>query len=236
MTTCTTPAKVRYATRAAAEISAARARLRLDTPLTPYECACTWWHLTKHTVEPLPDPADATLLNLERLASIPDIDFREIVAADARSEGDAGIRAALRHRRTLPRWRKHLGQLVAEADRQLRARRGDKSLEAHDWRKRALGHRDRLMLRMNECRRLRSEAHLELMAGQDTRRRTAEAAAAAGATPKEMRRHAGEVAVGRLIAAHGEEFARYLTEEYQTFGLPIPDRITKWTRQDQPAA
>lgn len=231
MIACPNPTKARYATRAAAENAATRATYRIEAPLRPYECVCTWWHLTKNQPEPAPRADDAAYLDLERLLSIPDIDFREIVAADARGEGDPGSRAGLRHRRILPRWRKMLGQLIADVNGQLSERSGDKSLEAHDWRKRAVGYRDSLMLRISECRRLRSEAHLELMARHDQRRAEAERAAASGASVKELRRHAGEIAIDRLIKEHRAEFDGYLAEEYEALGLQLPDRVAKWVRQ-----
>ena len=235
MTTCPNPTKSRYATRAAAETAAKRVALRIEAPLNPYECVCTWWHLTKNQPENLPQAADAPSPIVERFMVIPDIDFREIVVADARSAGDPDERAALRHPRILKRWRQHLGQLMADVEQQLKERRGDKSLEGHDWRKKATGHRDSLILRVTECQRLRAEAHEELMRRGDSRRRDAETAAAMGATAKELRAQAGELAVERLIKAHRDEFERYVTDEYEAFGLEIPDRFAKWKR-DNPAA
>lgn len=235
MTACPTPTKSRFATRAAADNAAKRVDLRANLQLTPYECVCTWWHLTSQQPEQLPRAADAPTPIVERLISIPDIDFREIVAADVRGEGDPDERAALRHTRNLKRWQKHLGQLIADAEQQLRERRDDKSLAGHDWRKKVTGYRDSLLIRGTECRRLRAEAHEELMRRGDSRRRDAETAAALGATPQELRTHAGELAVHRLITEHREEFERYLTEEYRAFGLEIPDRFAKWTR-NRPAA
>lgn len=235
MTACPNPTKKRYATRAAAENAATRAYLRFDTQQRPYECVCAWWHLTSKAGEELPTAEDADRLAIERLASIPDIDFRDVAAADAGGEGDPGERAALRHPHNLKRWQKILGQLASDVERQLRERRGDQSLEGHDWRKRIVGYRDNLLLRASECRRLRSEAHLELMKRGDSRRRDAETAAAMGATPKELRMQAGELAVERLIREHRDEFNGYLREEYRAFGLEIPDRFQTWHRSD-PAA
>lgn len=231
MPACPTPTKSHYATRAAAEIAAKRVDLRAGLQLSPYECVCTWWHLTKEQPEQLPRAADAPGPVVERLIAIPDIDFREIVAADVRGEGDPEERAALRHRRNHKRWQQLLGQLMADVEQQLKERRSDKSLEGHDWRKKAIGYRDSLTIRVTECRRLRAEVHEELMRRGDSRRRDAETAAAMGATPKELRAHAGELAVDRLIKAHREEFNRYLAEEYRAFGLEIPERFQKWTRQ-----
>lgn len=236
MTACPNPTKSRYATRAAAENAAARMSLRFDAPQRPYECACSWWHLTKNPAEEIPTPAASSTLAVERLASIPDIDFREIVSADVRGEGSHDERAALRHRHNLKRWQKMLGQLVHDAEQQLRDRRGDKSLEAHDWRRRVTQHRDSIVVRITECRRLRSEAHVELMRKGDSRRRDAETAAAMGATPKELQRQAGELAVHRLIAEHRVEFERYLCEEYRAFGLQVPERFQQWRREPRTEA
>lgn len=232
MTACPNPTKSRYATRAAAESAAKRVALRLEHPLTPYECVCTWWHLTKRQPEQLPQAADASGPVVERLMAIPDIDFREIVAADVRGDGDPEERAALRHRRIHKRWRQHLGQLMSDIEQQLKDRRGDKSLEGYDWRKKATAHRDNLILRTTECRRLRAEAHEDMQRRDDSRRRDAETAAAMGATRKELQRHAGELAVHRLITEHRDEFNSYLLEEYRAFGLEIPERFANWSRQN----
>jgi hypothetical protein len=230
VTACPTPTKARYATIAAAENAATRAAVRLDTPLRPYECPCTWWHLTSKPAETIPNPNTATQVAIERLMSIPDSDFRGIVIADTRSDGDPAERAALRHPRLLKRWQTQLGELIRDIEQQLHDRRHNTT--ATDWRKRALGHRDALTTRATECRRRRSEAHVELTRRGDSRRRDAELAASLGATPQELRGHAGELAVDRLIATHRDEFERYLVAEYQAFGLEIPDRFEKWTRHN----
>lgn len=235
MTACPNPTKSRYATFAAAESAARRVALRVEAPLRPYECACTWWHLTKNEPEVLPRVEDAPQHVVERLNAIPDIDFREVVAADVRGEGDLEERAALRHPRNQKRWQRQLGQLIGDIEQQLRDRRSDKSLTGHDWRKKANAHRESLTIRSTECRRLRAEVHEELMRRGDSRRRDAETAAAMGATPKELRAHAGELAIHRLITEHREEFERYLTEEYRAFGLEIPDRFAKWAREGEAA-
>lgn len=236
MTACPNPTKSRYATRAAAESACKRVALRVEDPLSPYECVCTWWHLTKRQPEQLPRAVDAPGPVVERLMVIPDIDFREIVVADVRSAGDPEERAALRHRRILKRWRQHLGQLMTDVEQQLKERRADKSLEGHDWRKKATGHRDSLALRVTECQRLRAEAHEDTMRRDDSRQRDAETAAAMGATRKELQRHAGEIAVHRLITEHRAEFERYIVEEYRALGLEIPDRCAKWARGQRQGA
>ncbi|MFC8065443.1 hypothetical protein [Streptomyces sp. NPDC057293] len=232
MTACPRPQKARYATQIAAETAAARVALGTGLPMRPYEYSCTWWHLTKSPAEVIPEPGEASQSAIERLDSIPDIDFRNVVASDVRGAGDRDERAALRHPRNLKRWQRQLGELTHDIEKQLADRKSDKTPAAGLWRTRALDYRDRIALRASECRRRRSEAHVELMKRGDARRRDAELAAARGATAKELRKEAGELAVHRLIAAHRDEFERYIVEEYQAFGLTIPDRFEKWTRQD----
>ena len=235
MAVCPNPTKARYATQGAAENAAARTALATGLPMRPYECACTWWHLTKTPAEIIPEPTSASQPAIERLNSIPDIDFREIVAADVRSSGDLDERAALRHRRNLKRWQRQLGELIRDIEQQLSDRRDDKTPAGSEWRRRGLEYRERLTQRVTECRRRRSEAHVESTRKQDFRRRDAETAASTGATVKELQRHAGELALDRLIAAHRGEFNGYLAEEYRALGLTVPDRFTKWTRE-APAA
>ncbi|WP_322501790.1 hypothetical protein TR631_33710 [Streptomyces rochei] len=231
MTTCPNPGKSRYATRLAADNAAQRVDLRAGLQLRAYECVCTWWHLTKDPAQELINPADASPHVIERLVSIPDIDFREIVAADIRGAGDPDERAALRHRRNHRRWKEQLGELIADIETQLRDRRASPIPTDPEWRRRATAYRDRLVLRLTECRRLRAEAHEEEMRRGDARRRDAERAAEMGATPKKLRAEAGEIAVDRLVTAHREEFERYLVEEYQALGLTIPPRFEKWVRE-----
>lgn len=230
MSGCPNPTKSRFATRAAAVNASQRVDLRANLQLTPYECVCTWWHLTKGNVEEIPDPASADRAAIERLASLPLIDFRGVVAEDARGLGDPGDRAALRHLLNLPRWKKQLGELIADVEQQLRERKGDKTLAGHDWRKRALGYRDVLLLRASECKRLSAEAHAQMVKTDGFRRRDAEIAAATGATVKELRMQAGELAVARLINAHGVEFSRYVAEEYEAMGLHVPERVSRHVR------
>ena len=230
MTACPTPTKTRYATQGAAETAAARVSLSAGLPMRPYECPCTWWHLTKTPAEIIPEPASASQLAIERLNSIPDIDFREFVAADVRGEGAHDDRAALRHPRNLKRWQRQLGELIRDIEQQLRERRDDKTPAGLEWRRRGLDYRERLTRRATECRRRRSEVHVEMTRRQDFRRRDAEVALAAGASVKELRARAGEIAVQRLIDAHGEEFARYCAEEFRALGLTVPERIAKRER------
>ncbi|MFE9850263.1 hypothetical protein ACFYPN_15835 [Streptomyces sp. NPDC005576] len=224
---CPHPTKSRYATLEAATRAAHRVTHQAGLPLRPYECPCTWWHLTKTPAAPVPNAADATLADIQRLASLPDIDFREVVAEDARGEGAPGDRAALRHHLNLTRWKRQLGQLQGDLNQQYGERKGDKSLATHDWRKRAAGYGDNLALRLSECRRLKAEAHADLLRKHAFRKHDAEVAAAAGATVQEMRRHAGEIAIDRLIRAHQPEFRTYLAEAYAELGITLPDRVRR---------
>jgi hypothetical protein len=227
MTACPHPTKSRFATRAAAINSSQRVDLRANLQLTPYECVCTWWHLTKNTVEAPLAADEADRADIEHVASLPDIDFREIVVADLRNQGARADRAVLRHELNLRRWKRHLAQLAADVTTQLKERKHETSLEAHDWRKRTTSYSNAIALRVEECRRLRAVVHADAVRKNDYRRRDAEIAAAAGATVKELRHHAGEIAVDRLINAHGAEFARYCAEEYRALGLAVPERIAR---------
>ncbi|MFD7661316.1 hypothetical protein [Streptomyces sp. NPDC059788] len=231
MTACPKPTKSRYATRTAAETAARRVAVRSNLLLSPYECVCTWWHLTKSAPEQPVDVSAAQIRDIEHLASLPDIDFREVVAADSAGDGELGRRAALRHRRNQIRWKKHLGQLIANVDAQLHERRGDRTLAAHDWARRATAHRNALQLRLTECKRLRAAGHAEEMARSDAYRRDREVAAAAGASVKELRALAGEAAIKRLIASHNAEFNEYLAEEYAHLGISLPARIEHYRRE-----
>ncbi|MFD8771373.1 hypothetical protein [Streptomyces sp. NPDC059916] len=231
MRLCPNPTKSRYATREAAESAARRVALRIEAPLAPYECPCSWWHLTKGTPEQPIDPATAPRYDIEHLASLPDIDFREIVARDVTGEGDPGQRAALRHSRNVLRWKRQLGQLIADIEGQLKDRRGDKSLAGHDWAKRAVGRRDALVVRLNEAKRLRAADHARITVNQERHRQDVETAAAAGMTVKELRAAAGEIAIQRLIAAHNGEFDEYLAEEYAALGITLPERIERYRRE-----
>jgi hypothetical protein len=231
MAACPNPTKSRYATRAAADSAARRVALRVEAPLTPYECACTWWHLTKNQPEKPITPADATAHDIEFLNAMPDIDFREIVVHDVSNQGDPSQRAALRHPRNQIRWKRQLGQLIGDIEAQLKERRGDKSLAGHDWTKRATGYRDSLIVRLAECKRLRAADHAHAIVNQEHRRRDAEVAAAAGASVKELRAAAGEIAVQRLITAHHAEFDDYLAEEYAALGITLPARVERHRRE-----
>lgn len=224
--TCPTPGKSRYATSTAADQAAHRAGLSLGIPLRAYECACSWWHITK---SPAPEHANIqpTTAAIQYLAALPDIDFREIVALEARGQGEPVHNAALRDVALVRRWRKSLGQLMNDIDQQLADRRHDRSLSSHDWRKRAVTYRNTLTLRTTECRRQLAELQEYMARTKQSRLMDAQIAAAAGTTAAELRRMAGEVAVERLINAHGQEFSGYLAEAFKELGLNVPARVQR---------
>lgn len=224
---CPKPDKARYATREAAVSAARRVTLKADLILNPYECACTWWHLTKGVPTQPVDPAGATPQQAMRLELLPDVDFREIAARDARAEGDPVDRASLRHDGNLRRWHKILGQLIDDADQQLAARTHDNTLTAHDWRRRTTGYRDNLIIRRNECDRLRADAHMRAQDHTASKQRDLETAKARGLTVNELRALAGDIAKNQLIAAHDAEFATYLAAAYQDAGITVPERIVR---------
>ena len=225
---CPTPDKVRYATRAGAEQGAHRASLRFGEPLYPYECACTWWHVSKSEPEPDVDMDAATRADIECLAAAPDADFRAVVVADATGTATPAQRAALRHHTNLYKWKYHLGQLMHDVQTQLHTRARDATLATHDWRRRTLGYRNTLRIRATECKRLRAAEHAVVTASRtESRRRDLEAAQRAGASVKTLRAKAGEVAVSRLVDSHGPEFARLLEEEYAALGLTLPENVAR---------
>ncbi|MFI2078657.1 hypothetical protein [Streptomyces triculaminicus] len=217
---CPRPDKSRYATRQAAESSAGRAHIALGHRLWPYECVCSWWHLTKNAAEetgPL-DPETVALV----AALGPDA-FTDLVQRERRGQAHPQEAAALRHPKVVTRWEAELQAQQVAVEAQLACRAGDRSAEAREWRTRVTWVRARLAQRRTEARALLAEKN----------RSEAEAAAKAKRVVpvpgrQEMRREAGRIAVDRLIDAHGDEFARYLAEEYQRLGLELPDRMLKY--------
>ena len=225
---CPTPEKGRYATAQAAALAAHRTQIKFGEPMYEYECICSWWHLSRSEQEPDPDPADAAPADIAALVAATDASFRTAVVADVRGEGAPGRRAALRHYTNLRRWRRHLGVLLHDVDRQLACRRGDPTLAAHDWRRRTLGYQTTLRRRLIECQRRRAAEHAVVSASRaEGRRRDLEAAQRAGASVKELRAKAGELAVDRLIDAHPGEFARLLAETFAGVGLAVPESAAR---------
>jgi hypothetical protein len=258
MAECPTSDKKRYATREGAENAARRSQIGIAAPLYPYTCSCSWWHLSKTPGDDVPadataDPADVKRLQLQSRGT-----FRAIVADEARGTATLEDRLALRDTSLLQRWQKALKELHADISQQLTDRASNASLEAYDWRRRAIGYRDTITRRMNECRDLLAQAVPKTQEEKDAERETrqlehrtlqvqAEAAnahrrearnAAIDAQldregvprlkQKELRRQAGEIAIKRLIDAHGTEFSRYLAEECLRIGAELPDRVNKY--------
>ncbi|MFC9497694.1 hypothetical protein [Streptomyces sp. NPDC056982] len=254
---CPTSQKKRYATSKAAETAARGAQIAITKPLHPYICICTWWHLSSQPSDQVPTDAIADPDDIHRLELLSDTSFRDLVATEANGKLPMHDRITLRHTTLLLRWNRTLKELRADINRQLSDRRGDTSLHAHDWRKRAEGYRDVITLRLQECSDLRARA-LEQQRQQREADKAAnireqetiqERAAASNAArrqaraedvdrrldqfgvpdhkDKELRRLAGEQAIKRLIDAHGLEFTNYLAEECAVLGATIPIRVRR---------
>lgn len=255
---CPNPLKKRYATREAADNAAYRSQIAIETPLHPYICVCTWWHLSKEPSDHIPADAIADPTDIHRLEVMSDATFRDLVATEARGKAATYDRIALRHTSLLLRWQRTLKELRADINQQLNNRRHDNTLLTHDWRRRAEGYRDSLTLRTQECRDLRARDLERTKAQRETdkannidqqeniQQRAAASNSARRAArneetdrqldaygipqhaSKELRRQAGEAAVKRLIDAHGHEFSRYLAEECAVLGAPLPNRVRKY--------
>lgn len=255
---CPTPAKKRYATSEAAHNAAHGVQLVITEPLHPYICICTWWHLSRQTRDHIPADATPDPNDIHRLELLSDTSFRDLVSTEARGQTPMNDRIALRHNSLLLRWNRTLKELRTDINQQLDNRKHDNSLLTHDWRKRAEGYRNVILLRLQECRDLRARqleqdkarreatktANLQEQnniqqraAASNAARRAARAAETdrqldSYGVPqhvnKELRRQAGEAAVKRLIDAHGTEFSQYLAEECAVLGAPLPNRLRKY--------
>lgn len=231
MTACPTPKKRRYATREGAKHGALNAQIGVGKILDPYHCypGCGWWHLSKKPSDALSEGATADPAVVERLAVLDDTALMDIVANDARGTADTPTRLALRDPQLLTRWRKALGALMTDTDAQLSMRAPEGKT---DWRRRTIGFKRALEARRSECAELLAAAQEETRAAwvehsaeKELARQTA---AAAKQSASAQRALAGEVAVNRLIKAHGREFAAYLAEECERIGTPLPDRVAKY--------
>lgn len=222
---CPTPDKYRYATYEAAEKAGKRSQILAGQILYPYACACSWWHCSKKAPqEVLTGTAD--LVDVERLASIPDIAFRGIVADELTGKATTADRLALRHPRNLQRWKRILGELHQDLQDQRTQRKHDTSLAAQDWRTRALRYEAQMQVAMDECRQLRADEHVRKM----QQPRTVIDLINEHDGPinaKELRRLAGEAAIHRLIEAHRSEFSALLAEECARIGVTAPKQIRK---------
>lgn len=231
MTTCPTPSKRRYATREGAKHAAHNAQIGVGQILDPYYCypGCEWWHLSKKPSDALPEGTTPDPAVVEQLAALDDTALMGTVADETRGAADIPTRLALRDPRLLTRWRKAIGALMTDADAQLSMRAKEGKTE---WRRRTLGFKRALEARRAECadRIAASEeetkaAWLQHAAAREQARQEAIAAKKSAAAQRAL---AGEVAVQRLIDAHGVEFARYLAEECERIGTPLPDRVAKY--------
>lgn len=233
MTVCPTPEKKRYATEEGAARAGRRSQIGVGQILYPYACACGWWHCTKQA-PPAPLTGTPDVVDVQRLASIPDITFRGIVVDDATGKAAVADRLALRHPSNLKRWQRMIGELMQDVQQQRREKKTDKSLAAYDWWKRSVGYEAALQAAANECRQLRAEAHVQKLQ-QPSEPQPALMRLGEREGPvdqKELRRIAGEAAIDRLIAAHGAEFSQYLAEECASVGAELPNRVRKYLPSD----
>ncbi|MFC9431639.1 hypothetical protein [Streptomyces sp. NPDC056987] len=221
-TSCPTPDKGRCATQEAAQKAAQRMQFRVGRLLTPYPCACGWWHLASDSTQELPADAVADPADTDRLRKLEDAAFRDVVSAEARGQLDTPDRLALRHPKNLERWRRMLRELSDDLEAQL-VHRSDANIPGiDDWRRRARRYGRALNERARECRALLARPR------QDTATPVKTPAAQSRSAQNELRRLGGDKAIRRLIAAHGPEFAGYLAEEYAVLGADLPQHIEKY--------
>lgn len=226
---CPTPTKSRYATTAAADQAARHVQIPVGTIMRAYECQCGWWHLTRSTsapAEPIPyedlTPADG---DEQLLAGVGHNLFADVVARDIHGRGPIEEALALRHPTNALRWKEALKAAWIASEKQMAARRGDTSAQAKEWRARAEQYRAALRVRRLEAKR---RAHpFPRTQGQGlspAERVVVERARASGASRREQRRIAGDVAVKLLIAAHEDEFYGLFAAECERLGLSLTAR------------
>lgn len=236
---CPTPSKKRHATREGAESAARNAQVGVGQLLDPYLCqpGCEWWHLSKKADQTLPADAVADPSVIEHLAAMDDVEFRAVVADEARGRAERPHRIALRDPQLVGRWRKALGVQIHDVDRQLSMRADEGRTE---WRRRAVAFKNVLEVRRSECIPLveaaEAESRAELKLHAAERELARQAARAAKKPAAELRAQAGEAAIQRLIDAHGGEFSRYLAEECARLDTPLPARVAKYLNQEESAA
>lgn len=215
-TSCPTPDKVQFATRRAADNAAARRTITAETDLSTYECVCGWFHLTKQAGDQTPTAVDVEIVNL--VAALGPVAFADLVARELRGTAHPQEAAALRDPRNVKRWKHALHDSLNDIDKQLGDRRGDKSFAAQDWRKRAMWVRSGIDKRIREAKRHIKAANVAAAADIRTSR----------AHIKDLHRQAGEVAIQRLIDAHGVEFSQYLAEECERLDVEVPAQVRKY--------
>lgn len=207
-TECPTPKKSRFATEGAAQSAADQAWIALGKRLYPYDtCPCGWVHLTSKLKRVKETPT------LTGIAAFSDDAFAQVVRDDVRKIAHPDDSAALRHPENLERWRRFLYLFQLDLEKQLAAKSGDKSDETAEWRRRAQIVRVSIAETRDECKALINQRRIE-----NTEKRKA---------LKEQRHEAGERAIDRLIAAHREEFDRYLVEECELAGVDVPKSVRR---------
>lgn len=241
---CPTPGKSRFATVEAAESAAGKARVE-GRFLYPYDsCPCGWAHLTSQEpqVASEPDPEVTALV-----AALGEEAFAYLVRRESRGQAHPLEAAALRTDELVDRWLTALTRIRDDVDAQLQEHAGDRGEAAREWRLRATWTRATLDGRRKEAKRLRHEAGLRRAAAEREAKREAHRAQqqraaaerearrgdvdyirACRAHIKDLRRQAGEVAIQRLIDAHGREFSAYVAEECERLGVDVPDRVRKY--------
>lgn len=229
-TACPTPGKSRYATRQAAESAATRAQVGVGQILNPYPClpGCQWWHLTKKPTDLIPDDMATTPEDVARIAAMDPAAFQALVNDEVIGTAAMTDRLALREPANLKRWRAALNVLLSDINQQLAS-------SAHplsDWRRRAEGYRALIATRIEECRELRVEEHLQRTADEQRGAADRKAERALNREPRgeasRLRAEAGEAAIKRLIEAHQDEFSQYLAQECERIGAHLPKRIQRY--------
>ncbi|MFJ9239797.1 hypothetical protein ACIRJ3_33020 [Streptomyces anulatus] len=183
---CPKPGVSAYATEQAAGYAAKRVQIPVGKLLSPYLCACDWWHLsgTPRAVQSpaglTPRPGDGLLLK-----DVPFDVIVEVARHDVRGSGSREEALALRHPHNLTPWRRALKDLWCEVEQQFAARADDASEDARLWRSRAQVYRSVIAERRNEAQ-LRVSRAASLSAEQRYRWRCAEAAALQGRATEDL--------------------------------------------------
>jgi hypothetical protein len=147
---CPTPEKRRFATVEGAAAYARQRQLAIGTLLTPYDCPCTWVHLT--SAEQVPDRAEPDPAIVSQLRYATHDAFVEAVEADASGRADMPTRIALRAPRIRGRWITTLRAINVRLDRELATRPAGAA-----WRQRAEAFRHNVQQRLAEAEALRAK-------------------------------------------------------------------------------
>ncbi|WP_282798068.1 hypothetical protein [Streptomyces sp. CC224B] len=177
---CPKPNVSAFATEQAAEYAAKRVQIPVGKLLTPYPCACGWWHLSgsprtvQRPADLTPRPGDGLLLK----DAAHDL-VVEAARKDVRGNGTRAEALALRHPHNLTAWRRALKDLWLDVEQQLATRANDTSEAARLWRARAQVYRSVLAERRREAQQRLHQAAC-LTPEQRYRWRCAEDAASKG--------------------------------------------------------